>query len=121
MEHVGGRGSSDKHVRLNDYGNPLQVIDWVEDKFYEPGFCAKFTAEQNTLLHEVRNNKSATPPATQKVASAELRLLQLENLASTLPPPQPVAALLQYVSQVGVQPQYTNATNPALRRLNQRH
>ena len=44
----------------------------------------------------------------------ELRLLQLEQLASTLPPPQPIVASHQGVSQLCVQPQYTNATNPAL-------
>ena len=61
------------------------------------------------------------PPATQKVASVESRILQLEKLSSTLPPPQHVVASLQVVSQVGVRPQYTNATNPALQQLNQRH
>ena len=50
----------------------------------------------------------------------ESRILQLEQLASTLPPPQPFVASHQGVSQVGVQPQYTNATNPDLQRLNQR-
>ena len=40
----GGRGSSDKRVQFNDQRNPPQVIDWVEDKFYESGFYAKFTA-----------------------------------------------------------------------------
>ena len=44
----------------------------------------------------------------------ESRLLQLNQLASTLPPPQPVVSSIQYFSQVGVHPQYTNATNPAL-------
>ena len=44
----GGRVSSDKRVRLNDHGNPPQGIDWVEDKFYEPGFYAKFLAQQKT-------------------------------------------------------------------------
>ena len=79
-------------------------IDWVEDKLYEPGFYAKFLAEQKTRLYELRNNRSTTPPATQKVASVELRLLQLENLISTLPPTQPIVASLQGVSQVDVQP-----------------
>ena len=41
----GRRGSSDKHMRLNDHGNPPHGIDLVEDKFYEPGFYAKFSAE----------------------------------------------------------------------------
>ena len=50
----------------------------------------------------------------------ELRLLQLEQLASTLPPPQHIVASHQDVSQVGVQPQYTNSTNPALQQLNKR-
>ena len=44
----GGCGNSDKHVQLNDHGNPPHIIDWVEDKFYEPGFYAKFLVEQNT-------------------------------------------------------------------------
>ena len=44
----GGPGSSDKYVRFNDQGNQPQGIDWVVDKFYEPGFYAKFTAEQKT-------------------------------------------------------------------------
>ena len=65
----GGRGSSDNHVRLNDHGNPPHGIDWVEDKFYEPGFYAKFSADQKNQLHELRNNISTTTPATQKVAS----------------------------------------------------
>ena len=51
----------------------------------------------------------------------ESRLLQLEQLSSTLPPPQPIFASHQGVSQVGVQSQYTNATNPDLQQLNQRH
>ena len=51
----GVRGSSDKHVRLNDQGNRPHGIDWVEDKFYEQGFYEKFSAEQNTRLH-VRAN-----------------------------------------------------------------
>ena len=110
----GGRGSSDKRVQFNDQGNLPQGIDWVEDKFYEPGFYTKFTEEQKTLLNELRNIRSATPPATQKLDSVESRILQLEKLASTLPPPQPVLTSLQGVSQVGVQPQYTNATNSAL-------
>ena len=93
----------------------------MEDKFYEPGFYAKFSEEQNTRLHELRNNRSTTPPATQKVASVKLLLLQLEQLSSTLPPPQPIVASHQGVSQVGVQPKFTSATNPALQRLNQRH
>ena len=38
----GGRGSSDKLVQLNNQGNPPHGIDWVEDKFYEPVFYAKF-------------------------------------------------------------------------------
>ena len=115
-----GTWQSDKLVQLNYYGNPPHGIDWVEDKFYEPGFYAKFSAEKKTRLHELRNNRSTTTPATQKVASVESQLLQLEQLASTLPPPQPIVAPHQGVSQVGVQPQYTNATNPALQRLNQR-
>ena len=86
----------------------------MEDKFYEPAFYAKFTAEQKTGLHELSNNRSATPPATQNLSSVELRLLHLEQTASTLPPPQPVFASLHGVSQVGVQPQYTNFTNPDL-------
>ena len=49
----------------------------------------------------------------------ESRILQLEQLASTLPPPQPFVDSHQGVSQVGVHLQYTNATNPALRKLNQ--
>ena len=116
----GGRGISDKHVQLNDHRNPPHGIDWVEDKIYEPGFYAKFLAEQKTRLNELRNNRSTTTPATQKVASVESRLLQLEQLSSTLPPPQPIVASHQGVSQVGVQPQYTNATNPVIQRLNQR-
>ena len=67
----GGRGNSDKHVRLKDNGNPPHGIDLAEDKFYETGFYAKFSAEQNTLLYELRNNRSTTTPATQKTASAE--------------------------------------------------
>ena len=117
----GGRGSSDKCVRINDHGNSYHAIDWVEDKFYEPGFYEKFSAEQRTQLHELRNNRSATPPVTQKSASVELRLLQLEQLTSTLPPPQPIVASLQGVSKVVVQPQYTNSNNLALQRLNKRH
>ena len=96
-------------MQLNDQGNPHHGIDWVEDKFYEPGFYAKFSAEQKTRLHELRNNRSTTTPATQKLASVELRLLQLEQPASTLPPPQPIVASHQGFYQVGVQPQYTNA------------
>ena len=83
----GGCGSSEKRVRLNDQGNLPHGIDWVEDKFYEPVFYAKFPTEQKTLLHELKNNRSTTNSATQKVASLELRLIQLEQLASTLPPP----------------------------------
>ena len=67
----GGRGSSDKCVRLNYHVNPPHGIDWVGYKFYEPDFYAKFLAEQKTRLHELRNNRSATPPATQKLASVE--------------------------------------------------
>ena len=90
----------------------------MEDKFYEPVFCAKFSEEQKTRLHELRNNRSTTTPATQKVASVESRLLQLEQLSSTLPQPQLIVASYQGVSQVVVKPQYTNATNPALQQLN---
>ena len=86
----------------------------MEDKFYEPEFYAKFTEEQKTRLHEIKNSISATPPETQKVASVESQILQLEKLTSNLPPPQPVVASLQGVSQLGVHPQYTNATNPAI-------
>ena len=68
-EERGGRGSLDKCVQLNFHGNTPHGIDWVEDKLYEPGFNAKFLAEQKTRLHELHNNRSATPPATQKVAS----------------------------------------------------
>ena len=108
-------------MQLNDHVNPPHGIDWEEDKFYELGFYAKFTAEQKTRLHELRNSRRANPPTTQKLASVESRILQLEQPASTLPPPQPIFASLQGVSQVGVQPQYTNATNIALQLLNQRH
>ena len=117
----GGRGISDKPVQVNDHGNPPHEIDWLEDKFYEPGFYAKFLAEQETRLHELQNNRSITTPATQKVASVESRLLQLEHLAITLPPPQPIVASNQGVSKVGAHPQYTNATNPNLKRLNKRN
>ena len=116
----GARGSSDKSVRFNDQRNPPQWIDWVEYKFYEPVFYANVLEEQKIQLNELKNNRSATPPATPKLASVELRLLQLEQLASTLTPPEPIVASNQGVSQVGVQPQYTNATNPALQLLNQR-
>ena len=116
----GGRGSSDERLRLNDQGNPPHGIDWVGDKFYEPGFYANFSEEQKSRLHELRNNRSTTTLATQKVASVESRLLKLEQLSITLPPPQPIVASHQGVSQVGVQPQYTNATNTALQQLNQR-
>ena len=44
----GGRGSLDKCARLNDHGNPLNGIYWVEDKFYGLGVYAKFLAEQKT-------------------------------------------------------------------------
>ena len=73
----GRRGSSDKRVQLNNHGNPPHGIDWVEDKFYEPGFYANFSAEQKTQLHELRNNRSTTTPETQKLASVELRILKL--------------------------------------------
>ena len=66
-----GRGGSDKRVQLNDHGNPPHGLDWEEDKLYEPGFYAKFSAEQKTGLYELSNNRSAPPPATQKVASVE--------------------------------------------------
>ena len=59
-----GRGSSDKCVRFNDHGNPPHGFDWVEDKFYEQGFYAKFWEEQKTRLHELRHNRSTNPPAT---------------------------------------------------------
>ena len=65
--------------------------------------------------------EAPTPHATKNVSSAESRLLQLEKLASTIPPPQTFVASLQGVLQVGVHPQYTNAIDPALQRLNQRH
>ena len=107
-------------MRLNDHVKLLHGIDWVKDKFYEPGFYVKFSAEQKTRLHEVQNNRSTTAAATQKVASVESRLLNLEQLSSTLPPLRPIFASNQGVSQFGVQPQYTNTTNPALKRLNQR-
>ena len=116
----GARGSSGECVRLDDQVNPPHEIDWMEDNFYEPGFYTKFSVEQKTRLHDLRNNMSTTTPATQNVASVESRLLQLEQLASTLPPPQPIVALHQGFYQVGVQPQYTNTTNPSLQRLNQR-
>ena len=61
-----------------------------------------------------------TEMTTQKLASLETRLLQLEQLASTLPPPQPIVTSHQCVSQAGVHPQYTNATNPDIQQLNQR-
>ena len=44
----------------------------------------------------------------------------MEQLASTITLPQPIVASHQGVSQVGVQPQYTNATNSAPQRINQR-
>ena len=49
----------------------------------------------------------------------ESRLLKLEQLLSTIPPPQPIVASHQGVYQVGVYPQYTNATSPSLQQLNQ--
>ena len=98
-------------MQLNDQVNPPHVIDWVEYKIYELGFYAKFSAEQNTRLHELINHRITTTPTTQNLASVESWLLQLEQLASTLPPPQPIVASHQGVSQVGVQPQYTNATS----------
>ena len=49
----GGRGISDKRVQLNYNGKPPHGIDWVEDKFYEPWFYAKFLVEQNIRLHEL--------------------------------------------------------------------
>ena len=75
--HKGGRGgrgaygghvNSDKCVQLKDHGNSPHGIDWVEDKFYETGFYAKSSAEQKTRLHELRNSRSTTTPATQKVS-----------------------------------------------------
>ena len=50
----------------------------------------------------------------------ESRLLQLEQLPSTLSPPKPIIASHQGVSQVGVQTQYTNAINHDLQKSNQR-
>ena len=81
-----------------------------------------------SLQHKIRSDyinykisEAPPPPATQKLASVELLLLQLEQIASTLPPPQTVVASLQGVSKVDVKPQYINATNPDLQQLNQRH
>ena len=116
----GERGSSDKHVQLNEHCYPPNGMYWVDDKFYELGFYANLSEEQKTRLHELRNNRSTTTPETQKGASVELQLLQLEQLNTTLPPPQSIVASHQGVSQVGVQPQYTNATNLAIQRLKQR-
>ena len=65
----GGRYSLDKRVQFNNQGNPPQGIDWAEDKLYEPGCYAKFTAEQKTRLHKIRNSRSANPPVNQKLAS----------------------------------------------------
>ena len=39
----GGRCSSDKHVQFNNQG-----IDWVEDKFYAPGFYSKLRQNRRT-------------------------------------------------------------------------
>ena len=54
------------------------------------------------------------PTSTQNLASVKLWLIQLEKLAITLPPPQPIVTLHQGISQVIVQPQYTNTINIAL-------
>ena len=92
--------------------HPMELIGWRISSTTR--VYAKFSEEHKTRLHELRNNRSAIPPVTQNVASVESQILQLAKLASTLPPPQPVVASLHGVSKVGVQPQYTNATNTAL-------
>ena len=98
--------------------HPMELIGWRISSMNQ--IFANFLAEKKTLLYELKNNRSATPPPeTPKVASVESRLLQLKQLAGTLPPPKPIVASRQGVSQVGVQPQYTNATNTALQQLNQ--
>ena len=37
-----GRGISYKRMQLNDHGNSPHGIDWLEYKFYEPGFMPRF-------------------------------------------------------------------------------
>ena len=80
-------------------------------------FISSFRQNIRTDYMKYEITEAPPPPATQNLASVELRLLQLEQLASTLPPPQPAVASLQGVSQVGVHPQYTNTNNSALQRL----
>ena len=58
-----------------DVGEVVVKIDWVDDKFYEPGFYANFLVEENTRLHELRNNGITTTPANKKLASVESWLL----------------------------------------------
>ena len=103
----GGRGDN-KRVRFSDSGDPPAGVGWVEDKFYEPTFYAKFTAEQKAKLHELRNDRN---PRNSNISSLETRLQQLEQIAGQVTPPTETRIIA---------PVITNGNNPALQRLNQR-
>jgi len=103
----GGRGDN-KRVRFSDSGDPPAGVGWVEDKFYEPTFYAKFTAEQKAKLHELRNDRN---PRNSNISSLETRLQQLEQIAGQVNPPTETRIIA---------PVITNGNNPALQRLNQR-
>ena len=106
-----GRNGRDKRQRFSDSGDPPAGVGWIEDKFYADAFYAKFSSEQKTRLHELRNGRNSNTPNSQGISSLEARLQQLEQIANQ---PNPTTE-----TRI-VAPVITNATNPALQRLNQR-
>ena len=71
MDAEDGENVGDVAFQINVYNlitmeKPPHGIDWVEDKFYEPWFYAKFLVEQNIRLHELWNNRITTPPLQPK-------------------------------------------------------
>ena len=100
--------------------HPMELIGWRISSMNQ-NFMPIFWQNRKPDYMNYATTEAPPPLSTPNAVSVESRLLQLEQLASTLTPPQSIVASHQGVSQVGVQSQYTNSTNPALQRLNQRH
>ena len=117
-----GRGSNNKHphsdriIRGQD-GDPPEGVTWIEDRFYKPEYCGKFTTAQAKTFYDLRDDNSGGIESGnhyqyqyQSVLALMQRITLVESQARINRPPLP-----------HVHHQIINSSNnSALQQLNQR-
>ena len=71
--------------------HPMELIGWRISSMNQ-GFMPSFWQNRRPDYMNYAITEAPPPPTTKNLASVELWLLQLEQLASNLPPPQTMVA-----------------------------